>query len=487
MLLGLKDILQGGTSKSLHGCISLVGHVTPIEVTSFSPRVYQKADSKNALIAVGSQDGTVSVWTNSSPRPLVVLDGFFEHTVLDLAWTPDGRKLAAVSYDGHVALIRFQRELVGESVVAMHAKPKAVAERTVPAARLEDLLLPKPPPATTAQVVQMRDGKRRITPQLLQSPSSQLTAAPQSYLDSVQERVKPILEIQSNYQRTRGKARRLQIAPIVFMQDGSRAAEVVDKNTLTVRARHGRFAWKERFSHPIDSVLLSAADSNCLFVACGNRLSVCSVHTGRRLLPPITLDSPIVAMHGNLVVVTEDAVLYVWSAITKSPLIFPIPLLTDDTLLRIECGQTIELHFKQHTLSHIGGNWYEDSRLVSEYSPPYSISGNDTPDARMEEDMMHSPLESLEHVECELARALLTNLVANASIWLKTYVKRCMADQSLVPRLRELSHSFSSTPLVESQEEAELFLLNRMLEWAREVDERHPFCAELEAVISSSL
>ena len=116
------------TDKKEAASISLVGHVTPIEVVSFSPFAYHdnkmrdvtdsmdqmKEDMNhvNYLIAVGTQDGSLSLWSNGRDRPVMVLDGIFEHTVLDLAWTADGMGVVAVSYDGYAVMIKLSADVV---------------------------------------------------------------------------------------------------------------------------------------------------------------------------------------------------------------------------------------------------------------------------------------------------------------------------------------------------------------------------------------
>lgn len=38
------------------------------------------------VIAIGSQDRTITVWTTASPRPLFVAKHFFSQSVVDLSW-----------------------------------------------------------------------------------------------------------------------------------------------------------------------------------------------------------------------------------------------------------------------------------------------------------------------------------------------------------------------------------------------------------------
>ncbi|GLT63857.1 hypothetical protein SLA2020_363890 [Shorea laevis] len=64
------------------------------------------------VIAIGSQDRTITVWTTASPRPVFVARHFFSQSVVDLSWSPDGYSLFACSLDGTVATFHFEdREL----------------------------------------------------------------------------------------------------------------------------------------------------------------------------------------------------------------------------------------------------------------------------------------------------------------------------------------------------------------------------------------
>lgn len=86
-----------------------VGHLGPVEAVRFSPRLFTGAndrEKKEMICAVASQDGQVSLWSSSSSTPLLVLQDLFEHSVMDLTWTPDGNVLVAVSYDGAAVAIK---------------------------------------------------------------------------------------------------------------------------------------------------------------------------------------------------------------------------------------------------------------------------------------------------------------------------------------------------------------------------------------------
>ncbi|KAK9726979.1 hypothetical protein RND81_05G250000 [Saponaria officinalis] len=66
------------------------------------------------VIAIGSQDRTITVWTTASPRPLFVAKHFFTQSVVDLSWSPDGYSLFACSLDGSVATFHFEGKEIGQ-------------------------------------------------------------------------------------------------------------------------------------------------------------------------------------------------------------------------------------------------------------------------------------------------------------------------------------------------------------------------------------
>ncbi|KAF9174153.1 HIR complex subunit [Mortierella sp. AD010] len=103
--------------------ISLVGHSAPIEVVAFNPLLFKYTESSGdigftSICAVGSQDRGITVWRTHEPRPFVGVKELFDHSFLDLSWTPDGQSLFACSYDGTVAILLFQSENLGEAVPA---------------------------------------------------------------------------------------------------------------------------------------------------------------------------------------------------------------------------------------------------------------------------------------------------------------------------------------------------------------------------------
>lgn len=66
-----------------------------------------EAPAAGSIIALGSQDARLTVWRVDRDRPIVVANRVFKHTVVDLAWTPDGYHLIACSMDGTLAAFHF--------------------------------------------------------------------------------------------------------------------------------------------------------------------------------------------------------------------------------------------------------------------------------------------------------------------------------------------------------------------------------------------
>ncbi|CAG8666614.1 1767_t:CDS:2, partial [Ambispora leptoticha] len=94
--------------------ISLVGHNAPIGVVVILfvipdlDAADRNAGSLGSIIAVGSQDYSISIWATRRSRPITVSQRMFRQSVMDLSWAPNGKDLFACSYDGSVAILRFQ-------------------------------------------------------------------------------------------------------------------------------------------------------------------------------------------------------------------------------------------------------------------------------------------------------------------------------------------------------------------------------------------
>ncbi|XP_038705815.1 protein HIRA-like isoform X2 [Tripterygium wilfordii] len=87
--------------------------VAPVGWANGSSKLGGKESQPYNVIAIGSQDRTITVWTTGSPRPLFVAKHFFTQSVVDLSWSPDGYSLFACSLDGTVATFHFELKELG--------------------------------------------------------------------------------------------------------------------------------------------------------------------------------------------------------------------------------------------------------------------------------------------------------------------------------------------------------------------------------------
>jgi WD40 repeat protein len=100
-----------------------IGHMGPVEAVKFNSRLFvsnsEASDisvdkvKKEMLCAVASQDGQISIWSSCSTSPLLVLQDLFEHSVMDLCWSPNGLVLVAVSYDGAAVAVKLSLSDLG--------------------------------------------------------------------------------------------------------------------------------------------------------------------------------------------------------------------------------------------------------------------------------------------------------------------------------------------------------------------------------------
>eukprot|EP00257_Ricinus_communis_P018816 XP_015577629.1 protein HIRA [Ricinus communis] len=85
----------------------------PVGWANGASKIGGKESQPYNVIAIGSQDRTITVWTTASPRPLFVAKHFFTQSVVDLSWSPDGYSLFACSLDGTVATFHFEIKEIG--------------------------------------------------------------------------------------------------------------------------------------------------------------------------------------------------------------------------------------------------------------------------------------------------------------------------------------------------------------------------------------
>ncbi|KAF1837267.1 Hira-domain-containing protein [Decorospora gaudefroyi] len=126
-------ILSRGT---WDGDISLVGHEGPVEVTSFSPRLFYRDPPRPehdgsvvqptvTIVACAGQDKCLSVWNTSYPRPFMISQELAGKSISDLSWAPNGETLYVTSLDGSIMTLVFEPGELG------YPAPLAENEKTL--------------------------------------------------------------------------------------------------------------------------------------------------------------------------------------------------------------------------------------------------------------------------------------------------------------------------------------------------------------------
>ncbi|WFD24487.1 HIR complex subunit [Malassezia equina] len=189
--------------------LALVGHENAVTVAACSPRLFEDANKAPiSVVALGSQDQSVSVWMTGLARPLLVAKDLFERHVMDLAWSADGYTLYACSSDGSVAVLSFDAEDLAPTLpdsVLMEARAAhgytSGARRAATHAPLKRpaLEMDAPPPPLVLKmssqpterlkqtITRDRNGKRRIRPTMVNEGSlaPSVAAEPSATLDAM--------------------------------------------------------------------------------------------------------------------------------------------------------------------------------------------------------------------------------------------------------------------------------------------------------------
>lgn len=103
--------------------ISLIGHEAPVEVCSFSPTLFQIADTPaneeikfQTVVATGGQDRTLAIWSTCNSRPIVVCLDIVDSSITDICWSPDGETLYFSCLDGSITGVKFGARELGQPV-----------------------------------------------------------------------------------------------------------------------------------------------------------------------------------------------------------------------------------------------------------------------------------------------------------------------------------------------------------------------------------
>ncbi len=110
---------------------TLLQHVTLLDRAQDKDR-----DLACTVVALGSMDRKFTVWNMNEGRPVFLGDGFFDRTIMDMCWTPSGRHLVVASFDGTLAVLRFDSAELGAHagravLCRARAPPLSLVNRTL--------------------------------------------------------------------------------------------------------------------------------------------------------------------------------------------------------------------------------------------------------------------------------------------------------------------------------------------------------------------
>ena len=179
-----------------------------MECAAFSPKLYRKAGKSSApphaVIALGSQDCSLSIWDTSKATPILVMTGVADRAILSICWHPDGLTFFAASYNGSLIACRFEEGELGEALsekavktlMTQQTQKEALQQKSMDelpqhptfAANKENVPQSTAPnaPIPVINTLLARPavdaGPRRVAPQLMTQPvssPSKSTAVPQ--------------------------------------------------------------------------------------------------------------------------------------------------------------------------------------------------------------------------------------------------------------------------------------------------------------------
>jgi hypothetical protein len=233
-------VLKRGTWESV---ADLVGHAASSISAKFCPHVLQlpatasesganqaKAAMVACTVALGDQNGVVSVWSTHSNRPLYVLRDVCDGAVTDIAWARGVSQTVVVmcGIDGTVVLADLEAEigrcmppavlerhfqsLYGRNANEMQQRPQALVESALALKYAQSAT--QPVPVAVNGVTKLNGGAHAgSTVPAGGSPMSNLTHRPADASNSVSQ---PTLQIQQTTQTIGGKKR---IRPVLMVNN----------------------------------------------------------------------------------------------------------------------------------------------------------------------------------------------------------------------------------------------------------------------------
>ncbi|OXB62179.1 hypothetical protein ASZ78_015361 [Callipepla squamata] len=469
--------------------MDFVGHRKAVTVVKFNPKIFKKKQKNGSstksscpycCCAVGSKDRSLSVWLTCLKRPLVVIHELFDKSIMDISWTLNGLGILVCSMDGSVAFLDFSQDELGdplseeEKIEPMKAfdsrfterskatsgtavvtntnqavvdrlkdqnlikdnKPKDIlesssdSEEKIPA--VKPLSVPKRKLELEGETVEKKKKGRprkdsRLVPVTLtvQSPAALASEKDAACISAPALALKLPSPIPQ-------KSFTLQVSsdPSMYLEVENEMTAVGGSKLSRLKCNREGKEWETVLT---SRILTAAGSCEIVCVACEKRtLSVFSA-CGRRLLPPIILNTPISTLHctgSYIMTLTTAATLSVWDVHKQTVIV------RDESLQTILSGSDTtvsQILLTQHgipVMSMSDGKAYCFNPSLSTCSGRQAARLFSMPHLVQQE-------TTLAYLENQIAAALMLQSSHEYRHWLLIYA-RYLVNEGFEYRLREL-------------------------------------------------
>lgn len=344
--------------------VEFKGHKGAFVVAKVNPKMFKKDGSQIAYIALGDQAGNVFIYSTDSDKEKLYLKNIFKESVTEITWSTDGLKLFISSLGGIILEFSFHKDFFGEpisqseiqsqlnekygevgnnfqliedvSFVNKQPSPLSVRfeqpQQTAP--KLTEIVVPQSTVKRTEPIKQIestKNGKKRITPMLIQKPSPQQTISNVEPIDidapvletrTIQAPVmieKSINETNQNFEKVTLKRKKKNENESVYKKvKGNNLILKLSKDSEVRCTKEGNIElfensqskWKRSFYQTIQT---ASCNSKYIVIASTNTVFVLN-YSGIFKISPFALEVAYLALNdsNHLAILTKDLTYYQW-------------------------------------------------------------------------------------------------------------------------------------------------------------------------------
>lgn len=154
--------------------LNLAGHNANCEVVRFNPQFFcdtrgdgfQSDDDMASkyfqpalVIASGGTDKTLAVWNSNNDSPLFVLKNLVTQSIVDICWDKTGYNLFLASMDGHITVVTFEENELGEKETNKSLFEVKEIPETKAFNSKQETVNPRSRSSNTVEVLDQKDAK----------------------------------------------------------------------------------------------------------------------------------------------------------------------------------------------------------------------------------------------------------------------------------------------------------------------------------------